>query len=198
MEYDAFVDLSFKRGEDGRIVFFPWGGAGRGYVVSSDDELRRLRGVVRLFLTLPMRSAYTVGALLFLWRGWEIRSSLLTSPIGESIVALFTPIVIATGAILAIGVTGYAVWASRVARRLQPSDERISGAEVRESLGRSQSLRALRSTEIGCVVMGAGSALALLLQPGEWMLLVPGLILFGAGAVWSARALRARRFPEVR
>ena len=47
--FDALVNSSFNTTEDGKHIFFPWGRIGRGYIVPSEKELKRLRNGVKAF-----------------------------------------------------------------------------------------------------------------------------------------------------
>ena len=51
---DALCEGSFVRKSDGRVLFFPWGAAGRGYAVPSEERYRRLRRETKRLLALGL------------------------------------------------------------------------------------------------------------------------------------------------
>jgi len=40
---DAIIASSLRRASDGKVIFFPYGVLGRGFVVPSDEEYAKLR-----------------------------------------------------------------------------------------------------------------------------------------------------------
>lgn len=113
---DALCEGSFVRARDGRMLFFPWGAAGRGYAIPDDARYRRLRRELRRLLGLGL-VAVPVGAALGIER------------LGLAPVA-------AIGILLAL--LG-ALRVASLARGLAPTPERITRAE-----SNARVLRALR------------------------------------------------------
>ncbi|TFG97893.1 MAG: hypothetical protein E4H11_01275, partial [Myxococcales bacterium] len=60
---DALCEGIFVRRSDGRVHFFPWGAAGRGYALASEEEHRRLRGKTKRLLALGLLGCPLVAAL---------------------------------------------------------------------------------------------------------------------------------------
>jgi hypothetical protein len=56
--FDGLTDAAFKTDAEGRVLFFPWGVLGRGYVLPDQDAHQRLRG--------QMRTLYIVGMPLMI------------------------------------------------------------------------------------------------------------------------------------
>ena len=111
---DALCEGSFVRRPDGRVLFFPWGAAGRGYAVPSEEGYRRLRRKTKRLLALG----------LF---GTPIAAAVGAGPFG------LRPI-------LAIGVLLALLGALRLAlltRGLERSPERITRAECNARVARS-------------------------------------------------------------
>lgn len=64
--FDGLADGSFKRTDDGRIIFYPWGILGSGYEIPTDESYREIRQYVKRYLivSLPLVIA------LFIFAGW--------------------------------------------------------------------------------------------------------------------------------
>jgi hypothetical protein len=93
------VSMGFKRGTDGRIIYFPWGLFGRGYLLESDQQYAKLRR--RMMLGMVVYGFLATAA----WVGYG-------PAVGMAAAALMC----------AVSVVGL----SRFTRRLEPSDERVS------------------------------------------------------------------------
>ena len=122
---DALCEGSFVRARDGRMLFFPWGAAGRGYAIPDDARYRRLRRELRRLLGQGLVALPIVAAL-----GIE--------RVGLAPVA-------ATGVLLAL--LG-ALRVASLARGLAPTDERITRAESNARVLRALRRRAARE-EVG-------------------------------------------------
>src|SRR5206468_824899 len=48
--FDGLTSSSFKTGQDGRKLFFPWGAMGRGYTIESERDYERLRSQVKSYI----------------------------------------------------------------------------------------------------------------------------------------------------
>lgn len=65
---DALCEGSFARRPDGRVIFFPWGPAGRGYAVPDEERCARLRRQTRRLVAtglfgVPCLVAFGLGSL---------------------------------------------------------------------------------------------------------------------------------------
>ena len=102
--FDALTSGYFRTTEDGRRLFFPWGPIGRGYVVGTPEQFRRLRRRIRSYyvVSLPL----TIGAVVF--------AGLLGG-------AVILPVVIVP----------YAIWVRIQCRDLAVADERLTFTESR-------------------------------------------------------------------
>jgi peptidoglycan/LPS O-acetylase OafA/YrhL len=51
---DAICEGSFVRRTDGRLLFFPWGALGRGYVIPSEERCRRMRRELKILFVVNL------------------------------------------------------------------------------------------------------------------------------------------------
>ncbi len=115
---DALCEAIFVRRSDGRVHFFPWGAAGRGYALASEEEHRRLRGKTKRLLALGLL-------------GCPLVASLAMEPLGLRPMAAF-------GLLLALFGGLRLAW---LTRGLERSPERITRAEGNARI--AQALRRL-------------------------------------------------------
>jgi hypothetical protein len=111
---DALCEATFVRRSDGRVHFFPWGAAGRGYALACEGEHRRLRRKTKRLLALGLLGCPLVAAF-----GME--------PLGLRAMAAFG---------LLLGLFGVArlAW---LTRGLERSPERITRAEASSRIARA-------------------------------------------------------------
>jgi len=103
---DALCEGSFVQRPDGRVIFFPWGAAGRGYAIPTEERYRRLRRETRRLLAVGL--------------------------LGLPIVATLGMERLGLRSVVAIGILLALLGALRLAlltRGLEPSPERITRAE---------------------------------------------------------------------
>jgi hypothetical protein len=163
--FDALVSSSFKVAQDGHRLFFPWGTLGRGYVIDSEEDFRRLERLIKMFMVVSL--ILVIGLSSF---GSYLQSFVVAVPL--------------------IGF--YAVWARYLTRRLQPSNERLSLKESIASQARAHSARSLWLLEIGALVLFGGSIWMFLVEPEKRLVAIAGIVLFGTGVVMFAIQLVQR------
>jgi hypothetical protein len=107
---DALLGGSnFKTASDGSRLFFPWAPSGRGYVIASERDYQRLQRQIKIYFTVFY---VLIFGYLFL----------PTHFIGAWYIAL---------AVIAVPLMGfYGMWVWSLCRRLQPSNETLSGRRV--------------------------------------------------------------------
>jgi len=113
---DALCEGSFVRASDGRMLFYPWGAAGRGYAIPDDARYRHLRRETRRLLR------------------WGLLAVPVVATLGSEALGLRG--IAAIGVLLAL--LG-ALRLARLARGLEPRPERLRRAEANARV-----LRALR------------------------------------------------------
>lgn len=64
--FNGLVNASFKKGELGRTVFYPYGMLGYGYILSQDSE-RRIKSFLKRFAIICLPIAILVGTLFKLY-----------------------------------------------------------------------------------------------------------------------------------
>lgn len=172
--FTALADSSFVRNPQGRLLYYPWGSAGRGYQIRSDEEYLRLRGE----------------------NAWLMRIGILGLPAVASItVERFGILPIVCLALLVSA--AYLLWIVWSTRGLAPTEERISRAEARARIADALSARSIRwmigffSTLAALgfgLYLGGGSAD--FLAVGAAMALTAGLL--GGAASWFKRRFGRR------
>jgi drug/metabolite transporter (DMT)-like permease len=108
--FDALASSVFKTASDGSRLFSPLGHLGRGYVIASERDYQRLRRQMKIYFIILFVLIIGAGFLLNYFLG-----------VGNTYVA-FAQTVIA----LSMG-GSYGVWAWSLCRRLQPSNDTLSG-----------------------------------------------------------------------
>ena len=101
--FDALAASSFKTGQDGRRLFFPYGTLGPGLVIRGETEYRRLRRRLTINLMVALSLGWTAVGLGGLWGG---------------------------GVILPVLILPYVFWAAVQCRRMERTDERVTLGEA--------------------------------------------------------------------
>jgi hypothetical protein len=61
--FDALASSSFKIAQDGRRLFFPYGVLGRGYVIGSEQDFKRLEREIKIVTIVSLIVLIGFGAL---------------------------------------------------------------------------------------------------------------------------------------
>ncbi len=148
------VTVTFRRGADGRMLFFPWGPFGRGYVLESDEQYAKLRRRMILWLVVYVFLATSA------WAGY--------GPAVGMAVASFM-------------VAASVVWLLRFTRRLEPSDERLSVLATWRHQAESSRVTTLWISEIVGVlfVLGAVYVLTVAQDWRGWLTGGGAIVFFG-------------------
>lgn len=169
---DAVGEGGFKRSADGRMLFFPWSPAGRGYEVPTQEEYLRLRRTVR----------------------WGVASALVFGPLAATLVSGYAGPLPAMALLAAFAL----YWSLRLAwvtRRLARTDERTTVAE-----SRARTARALTVSAIWCstaVMVGfAAAGLGIYLAGEGGVFLVASVLLLLLAVAWGRGWLRLKRRVE--
>jgi hypothetical protein len=153
---DALVNSLFKKSESGENLFYPWGIIGKGYVVSSESELSRIRSALKVY--------YLV---MFLAMG---------------ICIYFLNWLYAAGCAI-LGLGGYAVWSATVTRWMVASAERL---RYSESLAQSlpyYSTWVLVVLSLLSFIFFLTGGFMIYMDPSEWMMGLLCLVFFGVATV---------------
>jgi len=164
--FDALTTGAFKTTQDGRWLFFPWGTLGRGYVIVSEQDYKRLQKQMK---------AYIVVSLVLMMGGVVLQSYLIA----------FGSLIIFTAF--------YPVWASYLVRNLQPSEERLSLQESLISQARARRVIFLWTLEVFALVFAAFGIFALIVDPSIWPGALVLIVISGLCAVVVARILILRK-----
>jgi hypothetical protein len=164
--FDALTSGTFKTGQDGQRLFFPWGTLGRGYVIESESDYERLRQQVKAFLA--------VGLILIIGL-MSVRAYLL----GLAVAAMWYVL--------------YIVWTARTLRGRQSSKERLTSREVMAVQARTHSLIFLWAAAIGSLGFLAAGIFLLAVSPHQWLTAGGGILLGGFGAFRFSQMTLVRR-----
>ena len=157
----------FKTAADGGKLFFPWGVLGKGYVIGSDANYERIRGMRKIFLGI---SVVLIVAVLVIQR--------------RDPFALYA---VAAGYIAA-----YAMWTRFAVAGLLPAQERLTMREVIGSHPKAYSPFLLWPLEIGALLFVIGGIVVLMKDPSHWSSELGGIVFFGLCAVSFAYMLVLR------
>jgi hypothetical protein len=164
--FDAMTKGCFKTAQDGRNLFFPWGVLGRGYTIASEQDNLRLQQQFKVYMVVSLVLIISAGSLDRYFVG---------------------------AVIVALSLGFYLVWMRYLLRRLQPSDESLSLRESITSQAHAHSAVGLWLLEITALAMVGGGILIFIVDPGNWLIALIGIFLFGLGAVKFAHMLVLRR-----
>jgi hypothetical protein len=168
--FNVVTNGYFKTAQDGRKLFLPWGVLGRGYIIASEQDYLRLRQQIKI---------YTVVMLVLV-----IGSVSLQGKLG--------------GFVIATLLTGfYLVWTRYLLRGLQRSDERMSLQESIASQARAFSPLVLWLLEILALAFVGGGIFIFIVDPGNWLIALVSIVLFGLVAVKGASMIVLRRRATV-
>jgi hypothetical protein len=156
--FEAIANAYLKTGTDGRLLFYPWGALGRGYVIKAGSEAQ-LRGAIKAFV---IASIIVGGAGYTLWR--EI------------------------GALIAGGVLiiGYVIAIRFMVRGLEASGERLRLREAYTAEARGFSKVWLWSSLAIMVAMFVLSTTMFIAEAELRLQAAGGIALFAALAAFSA------------
>jgi hypothetical protein len=169
--FDALSSACFKTAQDGRRLFFPWGVLGRGYVIESEQDSKRIEQEIKIFMIVTLILVIGFG---------EFGSY----PQSFVIAALLTGV--------------YTVRAWYLICRLQRSDERLSLKESSASQARAHSALSLWLLEIASLVMLGGGIWMFFGAPEKRLVAFAGIVMFGAGAAkFAVQLVQRHRAPAV-
>ena len=168
--FDALTSSSFKAGQDGRKLFFPWGVLGRGYIIDSDQRYDELRRLIK---------GYTIISLVSV-----IGSSSLLGTVASFVVVG-----------LLIGF--YSIWMLYLLRDLRPSDERLSLRESTTSQAKAHNLVVLWLLEIGALAFVVAGIVIFVVDPRNRLVAVASTLFFGLCAAHATRMLVLRYRTEI-
>jgi hypothetical protein len=171
------IERGFFREHCGRVLFFPWGLAHRGYELRGDEDRRRARRSASLLVS------GTVG--LGVWSGHALHEAFGQEWPGFDLL-LRELLVPSLGLLLLLAL--YAAWAVRFTESLRPSDHRVSREQ---RLREAAALAAPRKLVLIGLVVGAMGGLLIWLQPGSWWLGSLGVLLGAGLVIWSSLLRRA-------
>jgi hypothetical protein len=164
--FDGIVSANFKTTPDGQRLFFPWGIWGRGYVIASEDDYKRLHGQLKIFMIVAL--VVIIGTIAV---GWYL-----------------------AGIALAVALTAMQVlWGYVLTRSMQPSEERLTYRENEANVARTFGPGILKALLVVSLVFVALGLLMLIVMPRDWYFGLITIVFFGFCAVQFVRMLRARR-----
>jgi hypothetical protein len=163
---DAVTSRNFKTAADGRRLYFPWGAGGRGYVLASEQDYERLQLQTKIFLAVSL--VLIIGTVVL--QAW---------------ISLVAAVVLLMGF--------QWLWARSLAKRLQPSEERLSLQETWTTQARLFGPVGLWLLEVLSLVFVAGGIAILVFNPSDWLNGLFAAVFFGACAAVFARMLFLRR-----
>jgi hypothetical protein len=116
----------FKSAQDGRKLFYPWGAMGRGYVIASDQDYRRVKKELTAYIVISV-----------------VLSLVAITLIGYLAALVLIPVAIAF----------YSLWKPHLVRGLQPTAEELSLRESYTNQALARSAKELWSWEIAALVL---------------------------------------------
>ncbi len=147
---DGLIELGFKKDSEGNTLFYPWGILGSGYVIKSDEEMKRIRVLMKrcLFLVTPfIICIYVVNKVWF-------------------------------GLVLLIVVQAWLLYSvKKITKGLSKSTEKFLGSDAFQNSAESFPLFILIIFEVGAIT-GIVALLVLLYFGQDALILTLGIFLF--------------------
>jgi hypothetical protein len=165
--FDGLIAGQFKIAEDGRRLFFPRGFWGRGYVVDSDSEFRRLRRQMMIYQAVA-----------------------LVLVIAAAMPRQYNPYLAIAVALLLI--VFYLVWSRSLVAGLQPTGDRLKLRETSAAQARAFGPFVLWFLEIVALAFVAVGVALLLTDPTSRLLAIVTIAFFGLCAACGAYLLLLR------
>jgi hypothetical protein len=163
--FDGLFSSKFRTTADGQTLFYPFGPIGRAYKVGSAERVRLL---------------WQIKAWFVFGIGIGIAAFHFEYPIGVILMAAWC--------------VGYLGWTLYVPRNMQPSDKQPSLRERVAARARAYGPAALWMVEIIAILFVVGGLFILSVSPAkDWLLVIPPIIFFGAGAIAFGFMLAVRR-----
>jgi hypothetical protein len=164
--FEGLTSSSFKTTEDGRKLFFPWGPLGRGYVVPSDEEVRRLQGHIKAYHIVTL--VVVLGAVA--WGG-----------------------VIGAAVALPILIAPYVVWVRAQCGRLAAASEKLTLAESIASQARAQSVFRLWALGTASLLFVSAGLFIVVVDPANRLPALASVSFFGLCVLMFGRMLVIKR-----
>jgi len=169
--FNALASGYFKTARDGRMLFYPWGATGGGYVIPSQEAYDRLHRRIKIYQLVS-----------------------LVAIVGAVVVRHYLAAFIIAG----LSVVFYRAWTSYLVRGLQPSDERLSMQESMATQARAHGAVGLWLLEIVALMFVATGVVMLVAAPDKRLIALTSIVFFGACAAAFAHMLVLHRRPPNR
>lgn len=65
--FRSLTNSSFKQGDNGESLFYPWGVLGKGYILESVEQENKIRNYLTNYYIVSLLSIIIIGAFLGLW-----------------------------------------------------------------------------------------------------------------------------------
>ena len=144
--FDGHTSSCFRQSADGRHIFYPWGALGRGYFISSDQELKQLKRGVKTYFVLGFGLIILVFPFLII-QGYPTEYALYVAPV----------------------ILPYILWIVVRCRQMQRADVRLTIREGLENSAQARSWVVLLLLEIVSILFVLGGAHLLITKPDEWL-----------------------------
>ena len=163
--FSGFIDISFKKDEKGRTIFYPWGIFGRGYILPDDKKdiiHKKLKRSYQVLLTLVILT--------------------------EIFLSSWVSIILV---LLLLGVL--AIFDKRLVRGCEISPDRLTLSDTRSTLVRSQSLITTWFLEICSLLFVLAGIFILVTSPKQWFIGILSVSFFGFCAYIFWDIIRAKK-----
>jgi hypothetical protein len=164
--FEGLTSGSFKTTPDGRRLFFPWGVAGRGYSIASEEDYLRIRRRIKTYMAVSL-------ALI----------------VAANVVAG----AVVCAAIAAALMTFYLGWMALLLPRLTFSGEKMSLEESMTSSAQAHGATVLRLMQIGALALAAAGILMLVTDSHHRLIGLFVTLFFGLCLAKFTRMLTLRQ-----
>ncbi len=150
--FDALTRGTFKTGQDGRKLFFPWGVLGRGYIIDNEQDYQRLRWQIKAYMIVSLVLIIGVGSFV---------SNLVSVAI--------------TGLLIGF----YLIWMLFLLGHLNRSNEKMSLRESTAFQAQAHSLVVLWLLEMSAISLVGVGIVLVVIDPDDRLVGLASLVFFG-------------------
>ena len=164
--FNALTSGNFKTTADGRKLFFPWGAAGRGYVIPTPQDYERLYRQIKIYTIVSLVLIVAPISLRYYLAGFAIATLLMVF---------------------------YAAWARYLVRDMEPSQERMSVSDNMATQARMHKGWVLWLLGLASITFVAIGIAMLIIEPSKWFISLSTIAFFGLCTGAFVRMILLRR-----
>lgn len=153
--FDGLADAIFKKDTEQKTVFYPWGVLGSGLIIENEEQKKRVRSIIKRMYIIMLPTIIILQLTVGLW---------------------------ANAALLPLYLIWYFLWAKKLSKTLNKSEEKLKLSEAYRNSAKSHNLAMLLVLELACFTF-LGLAVLLIMKNGLVWQGVVSIVLFGLSSI---------------